>query len=94
MFEKKDVWYIAASTGCTCCSYENFDQGFYFDEEEPKKIIEEWKKGNGNPLASQFSKYGRYSLHKEEAEILPDGRMIIGDGVFNGDQVGDQHIYW
>lgn len=95
MFEKRDVWYIEARTGCTCCANDNFEQGFYFNEEEPKKIIEEWNKGNGNPLGSQFAKYGRYHLCKAEAEMLPDGRMIIDNTVFDADEVENVgRIYW
>lgn len=85
---KKEVWYIEASTGCLCCASENFDQGFYLNKEEPQAIIDEWKIGNGNPLASQYAKYGRYYLHKTEAEILPDGRMIINGSIFNADDLG------
>lgn len=92
MFEKKDVWYIEASTGCSCCASENFDQGFYFNEDEPKAIVDEWIKGNGNPLASQYAKYGRYYLRKAEAEILGDGRMIVKGSVFDVDDFG--RIYW
>lgn len=92
MFEKKDVWYISASTGCTCCAFENFDQGFYYNEESPLAIITEWDKGNGNPLGSQYAKYGRYNLCKTEAEILGDGRMIISGSVFDVDHLG--RIYW
>lgn len=95
MFETKKVWWIECSTGCSCCSYENFDQGFYFNEEEPKALIENWEQGKGNPLASQFAKYGRYNLCSSEAEILPDGRMIVMNRVFSADEVKDVgHIDW
>ena len=95
MFETKKVWWIECRTGCTCCAYENFDQGFYFNEEEPKAIIERWSNGDGNPLASQYAKYGRYYLHESEAEILPDGRMIVDGTVFEPEEIdGVGHIYW
>ena len=88
MFEKKKMWYIACSTGCSCCAYENFDQGFYDNPEEPQAIIDEWQKGNGNPLASQYAKYGRYQLCEAEVEILPDGRWIVDDStVFAPDEI-------
>lgn len=83
MFEKKIVYWIEAMTGCSCCSYENFDLGFYFDKEEPQAIIDKWKRGDGNPLASQYSKYGLYFLREAEAEILPDGRLIVEGRVFD-----------
>lgn len=96
MFETKKVWYIECITGCTCCAGDNFDQGFYDNEEEPKAIIERWSKGDGNPLASQFAKYGRYYLHECEAEILPDERWIVEGTVFDADEVADFPgvIYW
>ena len=43
MFETKKVWWIECRTGCTCCAYENFDQGFYFNEEEPALMINSLK---------------------------------------------------
>jgi hypothetical protein len=91
--KKVDVWYIEACTGCSCCANENFDQGFYFNEEEPQKIFDEWKVGNGNPLASQYATYGRYYLHKEVAEMLGDGRMIVNGSLFDVDD-GPCHICW
>lgn len=87
MFEKKKVWYISCSTGCTCCSDQNFDQGFYNNPDEPQALIDKWLSGNGNPLASQYAKYGRYRLCETEAEILPDGRWIVEGTVFDADEV-------
>ena len=96
MFEKKTVWWIEAITGCTCCADQNFDQGFYFDEETPQKIIDCWRKGDGNPLASQYARYGRYYLCSAEAEILPDGRIIVESSVFGPDENVEDIgvIYW
>ena len=96
MFEKKRVWYIECSTGCSCCASENFDQGFYDNPEEPQAIIERWSKGDGNPLSSQFAKYGRYCLCGAEAEILPDGRWIVNNIVFDADEVENfpGRMYW
>ena len=71
MFPKKKLWYIEAMTGCSCCAYENFDQGFYDNPDEPQAIIDKWSKGINNPLASQYARYGRYYLREAEAEILP-----------------------
>lgn len=82
MFDKKIGWYISCSTGCTCCSDENFYQGFYDTREEAQGIIDEYYKGNGNPLASQYAKYGRYSIYEIHYEELPDGRIIVHDKVF------------
>jgi hypothetical protein len=81
MFPKIKLWYMYCSTGCSCCANENFYQGFYKTEDEASKIKEEYKRGNGNPLASQYSKYGNYKIHETEAELLPDGRMIINNSI-------------
>jgi len=94
MFEKIDVWYISCSTGCTCCSSDNFDQGFYKTEKEAKDIADAYARGEGNPLASQYAKFGWYHVNKSEAEMLPDSRMIIDDSVFDEDEFGNNHIYW
>ena len=96
MFEKRTVWWIEAITGCTCCADQNFDQGFYFDEETPTALVERWRRGDGNPLASQFAKYGRYRIRSAEAEILPDGRMIVEGTVFGPNENVDcgEIIYW
>ena len=96
MFEKKKIWWIECVTGCTCCAEYNFDQGFYTNPEEPQAIIDRWRRGDGNPLASQYAKYGRYWLREGEAEILPDGRWIVdGSTVFDADEVENPGvIYW
>ena len=86
MLEKRKVWWIEATTGCSCCSYQNFNQGFYFNKEEPQAIIDKWSKGIDNPLASQYARYGRYYLGEEEAEILPDGRIIVGDKILGPEE--------
>lgn len=86
MFEKKKVWWIEATTGCSCCAYQNFNKGFYFNKEEPQAIIDKWRQGIDNPLASQYAKYGKYYLGEEEAEVLPDGRLIVGDKIFGPEE--------
>jgi hypothetical protein len=87
MFEKKRVWYIECRTGCSCCAYDNFDYGFYDNPETPQALIDKWLVGVGNPLGSQYARYGIYKLHEVEAEILPDGRWIIEDTVFNTNEI-------
>ncbi len=88
MGSKKDVWYIDCSTGCSCCSYENFEQGFYYSEAEAKDVVAKYRRGEGNPLSSQYSKYGNYYIRKSEAEILPDGRMIVESRVYSPGYMG------
>ena len=95
MFEKKKVWWIECRTGCSCCADENFDYGFFLNEEEPRALISKWSKGIDNPLGSQYAKYGRYYLDSSEAEIFPDGRWIVEGTVFEPDEVEyPQHIIW
>jgi hypothetical protein len=84
-----DLWYISCSTGCTCCSDQNFDQGFYKTEEAAQAQRIEWSNGNGNPLASQYARYGRYGVYKVVAELLPDGRMIVDNQVHPQDFFGE-----
>lgn len=86
MMEKRKVWWIEATTGCSCCAYQNFNRGFYFNKEEPQAIIDKWSKGINNPLTSQYAEYGRYYLREGEAEVLPDGRIIMGDKVFGPEE--------
>jgi hypothetical protein len=80
--DKITVYFIEARTGCTCCSYENFMEGPYTDKDDAQAIIDKWSAGDENPLASQFAKYGWYHLETYEAELLPDGRIIVDDRVF------------
>lgn len=95
MFEKKKVWYIECRTGCSCCASENFDQGFYDNPKEPQALIDKWRQGIDNPLASQYARYGIYHLIEDEAEILPDGRWIVAGSVFEPEEVEEpQIIYW
>jgi hypothetical protein len=78
----RKIYTIDASTGCTCCSGENFEEGPYTDPDQPQAIIDRWRRGDDNPLASQYARYGRYSLREYTAEELPGGRFIIGDRVW------------
>lgn len=64
MFEKKKTWYITFYA----------DQEFYNNLVESQAVIDEQRKGSGNPLASQYAKYGRHRLCDAEVEVLSDGR--------------------
>lgn len=87
----KNLFFIRATTGCSCCSYENFVRGPFTNAnlDEAKATIERWQKGDGNPLASQYSRYGNYRLIEKEGEELPDGRFIV-EGVVWGPDVDDK----
>lgn len=94
--QKKVVYWISCSTGCSCCSDQNFDYGFFFDKSEAEAQANKWRNGDGNPLASQYAKYGRYYVHSDEAEILSDGRAIVDGHIFEPDSFGEYKstIYW
>ena len=92
--EKRTVYWIYCSTGCGCCSDQNFDYGFYFDKNEAEAQAEAWRNGKNNPLSSQYAKYGRYSVNVDEAEILSDGRMIVMGRVFEKDEWDYKHEIW
>lgn len=77
------LYFIHAMTGCTCCSDENFIEGPYFDKDEADTIVEKWQAGIGNPLASQYSRYGQYKVVAEEAEPISGNRFIIADTVWH-----------
>lgn len=76
------IYLIAASTGCTCYADENFEQGPYTNKEEAQDVVSKWSVGENNPLASQYAKYGRYSVIEYEAEDISGGRFVIGDTVW------------
>lgn len=79
---ERKIYLIAARTGCTCCSDQNFHQGPYVDKNEAQTQIDAWSRGENNPLASQYAKYGSYKLEECEAEEISGGRYIIDDRVW------------
>ena len=86
--ENITLWFIACSTGCTCCSSDNFVQGPYKTKEEADNQEADWLAGKNNPLASQYAANGRYHVFSREAEPISAGRYIIGNRVIDGDRDG------
>lgn len=80
--EIKKLYTIECRTGCSCCSGENYHEGFFTDLSEVIRKINDYRSGIGSPLGSQYARYGVYTLREHDAEVLPDGRVIIGDHVF------------
>jgi hypothetical protein len=79
------LWFIECGTGCTCCNWEDFVHGPYKTEEAAESQKAAWLRGEGNPLASQFSKYGNYGVFSEVAEVhgdqfVFDERVIEDEG--------------
>lgn len=77
-----EVFAIDCSTGCSCCSDENHSRGFYQTREEVEARIKRFKSGVDNPVASQYARYGCYSIEKYDAEEIDKDRMIVDAHVF------------
>lgn len=73
---------IYCSTGCTCCSSENHYRGPFSSREIAERRADDYHKAR--ILASQYARNGRYEIEEHEAEILPDGRIIVDNTVFGG----------
>ena len=71
---------INCSTGCTCCSNEDFTEGLWRTKEGAQARIDFFKDPNAhnNPLASQYSKKGNYSIEEVDVEKISGDRIIIG----------------
>lgn len=84
---------IRCRTGCTCCSHENHETGPYSSREIAEERVARFTKERR--LASQYARNGVYEIEEYEAEVLPDGRIIVGSYVFNGwaDNESDDPIY-
>ena len=56
------VFYIECRTGCTCCRDENHYRGLYATLAEAEARIARWKRGEGNPVSSQYPHYVKVIL--------------------------------
>jgi hypothetical protein len=81
MIEKKIGYYIHGNTGCSCCRHENFIEGLIIEENDALDELARHEKYR--TVRSQYSSTGIYSLYKAEYEELPDGRIILGNRVFD-----------
>ena len=89
-FPKRPAFLIDCSTGCSCCADENHTRGpFKLREDAEAKAISYRER---RLLASQFSSTGVYYIREVEAEVLPDGRLIIDNRVCAGfaDDTGEE----
>lgn len=85
--------FINASTGCTCCSNENFTQGPYLNKEDAESQIKKWLDGTEPaPLASRYASRGRYSVSSYNAERITNNRFIIFDSVITIDDLSTKHL--
>lgn len=68
---------IECSTGCSCCSNENHIRGPFSSLEVAYKKVEGYQESR--LLASQYAERGRYHVREMDAEVLPDGRVVIAN---------------
>ena len=80
--EKVKAFKIYCSTGCTCCSGENHYRGPFSTREIAEEKVKSYRQRR--LLASQYSSNGNYYIYEHDAELLSDGRIIIGDRVALG----------
>lgn len=72
---------IECTTGCSCCHWDNHYRGPFnpSQAEEAIKVLRETR-----IVASQYAPNGVYRIEEHDCEILPDGRIVVGDTVFPG----------
>lgn len=81
-FPKVDAYFVDCSTGCSCCRGENHERGPFSSREVADARVEQYR---ALPLlASQYAPRGNYSVYCREAEVLPDGRLIVDSRVYAG----------
>lgn len=74
------VYFVDCSTGCSCCQGEDHERGPFSSREIAEERIARYR--SLPLLASQYAKRGSYRICEREAEVLPDGRLIV-----------DHHVY-
>lgn len=72
------AFFLRVSTGCTCCSYENFIEGPYRTREAAQVSADDHKQSK--TLSSQYAENGNHSIFELDYEIA--GRWIIFDGKY------------
>ena len=76
------AYIIDCRTGCSCCSSDNHKRGPYTSSSIAEEKVASFR---AIPLlASQYARSGVYDIEECEAEVLPDGRLIINERVFAG----------
>ena len=86
---KKVGYYVYGRTGCTCCSNENFVGGLDLTLDKAIESVK-WHISN-RTVCSQYSPTGEYSVYQVDYEVLPDGRVIVGDRVLESED--EFHLY-
>ena len=75
MLPAQNVYFVYASTGCSCCNYENHYRGPWRSRDAAEAMIARYHADR--LLASQYARNGRYTVEERQAELLPDGRLIV-----------------
>jgi len=76
------AYIIECRTGCSCCSSDNHKRGPYTSRSVAEEKVASFR---AIPLlASQYARSGIYDIEECEAEVLPDGRLIINERLFAG----------
>lgn len=81
--EKIPLWFLFATTGCTCCRSDNRIIGPFNRATDAVAVRD--IEAKGTRFASQYSKHGNYDIRVGYAEPISGGRAIIGDRVFTLD---------
>lgn len=82
---KKAGYLVHGSTSCSCCQSENFLEGIFDDPKDAKFTVDHHMQHK--TCASQYSETGVYTVFKCEYEELQDGRVIIGDRIFDSTDI-------
>lgn len=85
-FQKKIGFIIHGSTGCTCCREDNIIRGISGTLDDALEVAIGLH--DSKAVCSQYSTNGVYSIREVEYELLPDGRIIIYNRVFD-----DEYFY-
>lgn len=80
------LFFVTASTGCTCCRNENSIHGPYSSKEDAKCVAKAMHETQY--VSSQYSTNGEYDLYSADYEELQDGRKIVGRLVFDKEDTG------
>ena len=82
------IYRIKCRTGCTCCRSDNHYRGLYLTKEEAEARISRFRRGVDYPVASQYSKYGQYTIEESSMEEISGDRLVVGGTlVYNKNEI-------
>lgn len=74
------AYFTISTTGCTCCRQENQIEGPFLSLEDARSNRD--ANYRTKQFASQYADHGVHKIGWAPYEQLPDGRLIIGDRIF------------